>query len=79
MRTNRVILKSAIFLSLQGLEQTEQLAQESSAQVSDIVDTDRTAELLVWLWDSLFNRKGKKDGNGESMSMKQVGTSAALD
>ena len=29
----------------------------NAAQVADLVDTDRTGELLVWLWSSMFQRE----------------------
>ncbi|KAF5843471.1 hypothetical protein DUNSADRAFT_15766 [Dunaliella salina] len=42
---------------LRGGDRQDNLTEETSAQVADIVDTDRTGELLLWAFQSLFGRK----------------------
>mmetsp|Transcript_12721 Transcript_12721/g.34672 ORF Transcript_12721/g.34672 Transcript_12721/m.34672 type:complete len:295 (+) Transcript_12721:188-1072(+) len=49
---------------LRGGDRQDNLAEETSAQVADIVDTDRTGELLLWVFQSLFGRK-EEDRNTE--------------
>lgn len=37
----------------------DQMSGEVATSVAELVDTDRTAELLIWLWSSIFNKDTK--------------------
>jgi len=41
----------------------DQMSSEVSSGVAELMETDRTAELLIWMWESLFNRSKAPSGN----------------
>jgi hypothetical protein len=43
-----------------GQSTQERLSDEQAAGVAELVDVDRTGELLLWLWSSLFNRPAER-------------------
>lgn len=46
----------------QGKSKQEELSSEFSSYVSELVDVDRTGELLAWVFDSWFSRKSQVRG-----------------
>ena len=65
------------------------LSGEAHSSVAEVQDIDRSAELILWIWDSFFGRRGGGDerglqeggassavGSGSDTTMGQTGKSA---
>ncbi len=57
----------------EGRDATERLSTEVAEGVSGLVDTDRTAELLIWVWQSLTGRLTAPTEQAQQQAQQQQG------